>query len=162
MLGLAAAAACGTGVAVAHASNARVAAATPRCERRELRLSRPQTNGAAGTRSLIFTFTNRGSATCSLFGYPGMRILNKHRRRMPTTVTRVTAPEHSVLMTPGAKSSFLARYSDVPTGSEKCPRSAYVAVWPPNDFKTLTVALDATICGGRIRVWPVVAGVQHF
>jgi hypothetical protein len=164
LLGLAVAVVCGTGVAAAHALVRGAAGSTSRCERRQLHLATPQTNGAAGTVHLIFTFKNRSGSTCRLFGYPGMRLLNRHRRRMPTTVIRVPAPEQSVLVAPGGRASFSASYSDVPTGSQKCPNATYAAVWPPNDFRTLTVAFPfpAQACGGRIHVWPVVPGKSHF
>jgi hypothetical protein len=164
LLGLTVAVVGGTGVAAAHAFGRGAAASTSRCERRQLHLATPQTNGAAGTIHLIFTFRNRSSTTCRMFGYPGMRLLNRHRRRMPTTVIREPAPEHPVLVAPGRRASFSASYSDVPTGSQKCPNAIYAAVWPPNDFRTLTVAFPfpAQVCGGRIHVWPVVPGRPHF
>jgi Protein of unknown function (DUF4232) len=162
MLGLAAAVACGTGVAVAHTLGVRATRATTRCEVRNLRLGNPQATGAAGTIRVRFVFRNVGSRTCSFFGYPGMRLLNTHHRQMPTTVTRAAATPHSLLLAPGRKASFYAQYSDVPTGSEKCPAATYAAVSPPNDYRTITATLPypATACGGRISVWPVVLGVQ--
>jgi hypothetical protein len=167
ILGLAAAVACGTGVAAAHTQSAATASNTPRCEVRNLKLAPPQSNGAAGSIGLLFTFTNRGPATCRMFGFPGMRLLNRHRNAMSTTVIRGTStvvpfePENAVLVAPGRRASFFAGYSDVPTGHQTCPRSAYAQVTPPNDFKQLTVALSATACGGVITVSPVVPGVPR-
>jgi hypothetical protein len=161
LAGLVVAAMWGAGIAQAHASGR---AATARCERRQLHLATPRTNGAAGTIHLIFTFRNRSATTCTMFGYPGMRLLNKHHRAMPTTVIREPATEQSVLVAPGGRASFAASYSDVPTGSQRCPAATYAAVWPPNDFRTLTVAFPfpAQVCGGGMHVWPVVPGRSHF
>jgi Protein of unknown function (DUF4232) len=167
ILGLAAAVACGTGVAAAHTLSAGAAGTTPRCEVRNLRLAAPRSDGAAGSIGLRFTFRNRGPATCRLYGFPGMRLENAHRKAMSTTVIRGTStvvpfePENAVLVAPGGRASFFAGYSDVPTGSQTCPRSAYIQVTPPNDYKQLTVPLSATACGGVITVSPVVPGVPQ-
>lgn len=167
ILGLAVAAACGTGVAAAHTLGAAAATATPRCEVRNLKLAPPRSSGAAGSIGLLFTFTNNGRTTCHIFGFPGMRLENKHHRAMSTTVIRGTSvvvpfePENTVRIAPGRRASFFAGYSDVPTGNEKCPTSAYVQVTPPNDYRQLTVAMGATACGGRITVSPVVPGVPR-
>jgi Protein of unknown function (DUF4232) len=162
VLGLAAAVACGTGVAAAHTLGTHAAAATPRCLHRNLRLAAPQSNGAAGTIRLRFVFRNVGSATCSFFGYPGMQLVNKHGHKLATTVVRAPATPHTVLVAPGRRASFYAKYSDVPTGSQTCPVAASAQVWPPNDFQTLSAKLPfpAQVCGGRITVYPVVGGVE--
>ena len=160
-LAFAAAVACGTGAAAAHTLGTHAAAATPRCLHRNLRLAAPQSNGAAGTIRLRFVFRNVGSATCSFFGYPGMQLVNRHGHKLPTTVIRAPATPHTVLVAPGRRASFYAKYSDVPTGSETCPAATSALVWPPNDFQTLAArfAFAARACGGRITVYPVVGGV---
>jgi Protein of unknown function (DUF4232) len=162
VLGLAAAVACGTGAAAAHTLGAQTAAATPRCLHRNLRLAAPQSNGAAGTIRLRFVLRNVGTTTCSFFGYPGMRLVNKHGHKLPTTVIRAPATPQTVLVAPGRRASFYAKYSDVPTGSETCPLATSALVWPPNDFRTLSAkfSFPAQACGGRITVYPVVGGVE--
>jgi Protein of unknown function (DUF4232) len=162
VLGLAAAVACGTGAAAAHTLGTHTADATPRCLHRNLRLAAPQANGAAGTIRLRFIFRNVGGATCSFFGYPGMQLLNKHGHKLPTTVIRAPATPHTVLVAPGRRASFYAKYSDVPTSGETCPLAASAQVWPPNDFQTLsaTFPFPAQVCGGRMTTYPVVGGVE--
>jgi hypothetical protein len=162
VLGLAAAVAGGTGAAAAHTLGTHTAAATPRCLHRNLRLAAPQSNGAAGTIRLRFVFRNVGSATCSFFGYPGMQLVNTHGHKLPTTVVRAPATPHTVLVAPGRRASFYAKYSDVPTGSQTCPVATSALVWPPNDFQTLSAKFPfaAQVCGGRITVYPVVGGVE--
>jgi Protein of unknown function (DUF4232) len=161
-LGSAAAVACGTGVAAAQALDTHAVAATPRCLHRNLRLAAPQSNGAAGTIRLRFVFRNAGAATCFFFGYPGMQLVNKHGHKLPTTVIRAPATPHTVLVAPGGRASFYAKYSDVPTGSETCPAATSALVWPPNDFRTLAAKFPfaARACGGRVTVYPVVGGVE--
>jgi hypothetical protein len=162
LLGLATAVVCGTGAAAAHTLGRHTAGPTPRCLHRNLRLTPPQSNGAAGTIRLRFVFRNVGSATCSFFGYPGMRLVNKHGHKLPTTVIRAPATPQTVLVAPGRRASFYARYSDVPTGTETCPAATSALGWPPNDYRTLAARFPfpAQACGGRITVLPVVGGVQ--
>jgi hypothetical protein len=154
------------GVGVARAG-ATAHAATHRCERRQLSLAPPSSNGAAGSVGLRFTFTNTSATACHLFGFPGMRLLS-HGRALPTTVIRGTSnvvpfePENRVTLAPGGRASFFAGYSDVPTGSQSCPTSTGANVWAPNDFRSIHVRFAAQACGGRITVSPVVPGKPSF
>jgi Protein of unknown function (DUF4232) len=154
------------GVGVAHAG-ATPHAATHRCDRRQLSLAPPSSNGAAGSVGLRFTFRNTSATACHLFGFPGIRLLS-HGRALPTTVIRGTSnvvpfePENRVTLAPGGRASFFAGYSDVPTGSQKCPTSTGADVWAPNDFRSIHVRFPAQACGGRVTVSPVVPGRPAF
>src|SRR3954447_25911010 len=116
------------GVARAGAASHAAAATTQRCLRRQLTLAPPTSNGALGSVGLRFTFTNRSSTTCRLYGFPGIRLL-RHGRALPTTVIRGTSnvvppePERTVALAPGRRASFFAGYSAVPTGNQRCPSS---------------------------------------
>jgi hypothetical protein len=155
------------GVGVARAGATPHAAATHRCERRQLSLAPPSSNGAAGSVGLRFTFRNTSATACHLFGFPGIRLLS-HGRALPTTVIRGTSnvvpfePENRVTLAPGGRASFFAGYSDVPTGSQKCPTSTGANVWAPNDFRSIHVRFPAQACGGRVTVSPVVPGRPAF
>jgi hypothetical protein len=154
------------GVGVARAG-ATTHAATHRCDRRQLSLAPPSSNGAAGSVGLRFTFRNTSATACHLFGFPGIRLLS-HGRALPTTVIRGTSnvvpfePENTVTLAPGGRASFFAGYSDVPTGSQKCPTSTGANVWAPNDFRSIHVRFPAQACGGRVTVSPVVPGRPAF
>jgi hypothetical protein len=154
------------GVGVARAG-ATTHAATHRCDRRQLSLAPPSSNGAAGSVGLRFTFRNTSATACHLFGFPGIRLLS-HGRALPTTVIRGTSnvvpfePENTVTLAPGGRASFFAGYSDVPTGSQKCPTSTGADVWAPNDFRSIHVRFPAQACGGRVTVSPVVPGRPAF
>jgi len=155
--------AAGAGVARAGAAS-HAAAATHRCERRQLSLAPPASNGALGSIGLRFTFTNTSATACHLFGFPGIRLRHRDGRPLPTTVVRGTnvvvpfEPERTVTLAPGGRASFFAGYSDVPTGNQRCPSSSLAQVWAPNDFRSSTVPMRATACGGVITVSPVVPG----
>jgi hypothetical protein len=159
--------AAGVGVARAGATPHAAAGATHRCERRQLSLAPPSSNGALGSVGLRFTFRNTSATACHLFGFPGIRLLS-HGRALPTTVIRGTSnvvpfePENRVTLAPGGRASFFAGYSDVPTGSQRCPASTGANVWAPNDFHSIHVRFPAQACGGRVTVSPVVPGRPAF
>ena len=138
--------------------------APARCLVSHLSLAQPTMNGAAGSIGLRFTFTNRASASCTLYGYPGMGRLNADHQVIPTTVVRGTStvvpaePERTVVLAPGGHASFFAGYSDVPGGAA-CPKSSYLQVTPPNAFDHFTLPVSADVCRKTITVSPVVAGV---
>jgi hypothetical protein len=155
------------GVARAGAAPHGASATTHRCLRRQLTLAPPSSNGAMGSVGLRFTFRNRSSTACHLFGFPGMR-LRSHGRALHTTVIRGSSnvvpaePENIVTLVPGGRASFFAGYSDVPTGNQRCPISTGADVWAPNDFRSIRVHFPASACGGRITVSPVVPGRPAF
>jgi Protein of unknown function (DUF4232) len=162
MVAVAVVAACGAGAAVAHTLDAQTTGSAPRCLFRNLRLPPPQSSEAAGTTRVRYIFWNVGPATCSFFGYPGMSLVNKYGRPMQTRVIRAPATAFTVLVRPGGRASFYARYSDVPRNAETCPAARAALVWPPNDYQAMTAKFPspARACGGRITVLPVVGGVQ--
>lgn len=140
------------------------AASVPRCRQAQLGLAQPQSTGAAGSVRLRIVFTNVSTATCKLFGFAGMQLLNARQQPLPTYVQRGSSgvvpaePEADVVMTPGQHGSFYAGYSDVPVGAQACKVSTSVEVTPPNDAKHFTLRLAIAPCGGLLTLSPVVHG----
>lgn len=134
----------------------------PRCTVSQLSVRQTSSNGAAGSIGLTYAFTNISRSTCSLFGYPGMLMLNASGKPLPTTVVRapsVVVPsvaEHTVVLAPNAIASFYAGYSDVSASS--CPQASRLEVTPPNDYDHLVISTAIAPCRGRINVSPVFAG----
>jgi hypothetical protein len=145
-------------------------ATTAMCQSTQLSVSPMQGSGAAGTIEMSVVLTNRGSSTCSLFGYPGMQLLDASGANLPTNVIRGGGPlfpvaaanqaPKTVLIAPGASGSFGLSYSDVPVGNEtSCPTSANAEITPPGNTSSVTVALAIAPCGGgTVHVSPVYAG----
>ena len=151
----AAAAAIGVATALAGAATANAGTA-PRCRIHQLSLARPRSSGAAGSIRLRFVFTNSSSSTCSLFGFPGMNMLNKHHQPIHTRVIRGTSvavppePEKRVVMTPGQHGSFYAGYSDIPTGTQRCRTSQ---TSPPHRTRAIAIPSIAS-SSFRLRTSP--------
>ncbi|NNN22315.1 MAG: DUF4232 domain-containing protein [Acidimicrobiales bacterium] len=138
-----------------------------RCTRGNLSAAKGSSQGAAGTIAAEITFTNVGTSTCTLDGYPGLQLLSSTGAALPTNVVRGGAagasvtPSNIALVTNG-KASFVLSFSDVPTGNQTtCPNSAQVEITPPNDFGYLTIPLVISPCdSGKINVSAVFAGTQ--
>jgi hypothetical protein len=117
------------------------------------------TDGAAGSIALHFTLTNRSTGTCSLYGYPGLGMLDAAGHALTTTVLRspsVVVPqiaERLVVLHPGDQARFDAGYSDV--DPQPCLKAANMEVTPPNAYNHLVIAAAIAPCGGIIHVSPV-------
>ncbi len=129
-----------------------------------------QGDGAAGTIYQTVNFTNTGTTTCTLKGYPGMQLYGSGGATIPTTVVRglgansggtpaAAAPPALVTLAPKVAAQFTLRFEDVPVDNESsCPMSATAAVTPPNLFTSLSVALAIAPCNhGTVNVSPVYA-----
>jgi len=115
---------------------------------------------------LVYGFRNVSSTPCSLFGYPGLQMLDVSNHPLPTTVQRggsstfpSTSPQ-TVVLQPASSAGFYLSYEDVPVGSEtSCPTSATLEITPPNDFHPLVISDQIAPCsGGLISVSPVHPG----
>ena len=147
---------------------ATVPASGQSCTSAELSVSLGQATAAAGSRGQRLTITDTASSTCTLYGYPGMLMLDSSGNPLPTHVIRVgTSPEKVITLAPGEKASFLAYWPD-PTGypNEQCPTSSRVEITPPNAYQSVTIVWHITPYGGttqnlrcgQITVSPVEAG----
>lgn len=108
-------------------------------------------SGAAGTVELTFSLTNTSSATCAMYGYPGMLLLGPGGAAQPTTVVRGgglafenVAPT-AVTLAPGKVAYFNVGYSDVVSGNTGCSSATATEVTPPTDTAHAVVAVKPTI-----------------
>jgi hypothetical protein len=132
------------------------------CVRKQLRVRSNGEDGAAGTIHGAWVFTNRSGTACTLYGYPDMQLYGHGGRPIPTTVKRSLPPGPAhVALAPGASATFLSRYTDVPSGSQKCPTSAVVRITAPHVSRGLFIPAKLQACGGVVNVSAVEAGVHH-
>jgi len=138
-----------------------------RCRSANLALTMGSQSAAAGSASAVFVLTNEGSSSCSLYGYPGMQMLDASGQPIPTIVVRgggdaaTRAKPSSVVLQPQAQASFVAYWGEVPVGAEtSCPASAKLEVTAPDDYHYLVIAATLAPCSsGTINVSPVQSGV---
>ena len=143
------------------------------CTAAQLSIQVGAPNGAAGSVGYTNDFKNISATTCTLYGYPGLQMLNSSGQPIATDVIRGTSvtvpsvPEKLITLVPGARADFdMGFASATGYGNAKCPTSARVEFTAPNDFQSLTVALaiqpyggpsTAQLHCGQITVSPVYA-----
>ncbi len=145
-------------IAVLHA----VHRTTPTCARRQLSVRDNGSEGAAGTIHGAWVFTNRSATACRLSGYPSVQLYGRGGRPIHTTVRRNLPPTPTQMtLAPGASATFLSRYSDVVSGSDRCPTSSVIGMTPPHAGASLFIPAELQACGGVVHVSAVRAGVHH-
>lgn len=150
----------------ATSTSSTTASGPPGCQVSQLSIVPQQGSGAAGQIELAMTMTNVSSNTCTLYGYPGLQMLDASGQPLPTNVVRggttfgtpvANQPPAEVVLTSQHTAAFTLHYEDVPVGNEtSCPTSSKVEVTPPNDVDHAVVDLAITPCNaGTIHVSPV-------
>ena len=147
------------------ATAAQAGSTTQVCKASQLRANRLDSSGAAGTIVFSVTLRNTGAA-CALKGYAGLR-LTKRTGSLPTRVVHddfgpLDQQARTILLAHNGQATILVAYSDVPTGSARCPQSTGLLIRPPGQNRWLQVAVHATACNrGTLRESPVLAGVHR-
>ena len=155
MIAAAAAALGGTSAGAALAATSTPAAAAvrlaPRCEPQNLSASLRGPQSAAGYREgVILTLTNTGQRSCSLDGYPGLGLLDRAHRAVPShtfwgpTWFDPDPGRQLIVLSPGETASAdLAWTSGALLGHAVF--AAYLIVTPPDDFGHLVIPLSRPI-----------------
>lgn len=142
-----------------------------RCRPWQLELTREESSAGAGHVGVVFQFENTSLFSCSLYGYPGMLMLDANGDPLPTNVLREGGPAITnieprlVVLVPDSSmemASFVITYANIPTGDQSheaaCPTSERLLVTPPDAFDQLVISTMISPCGGDIYTSPVVAG----
>jgi hypothetical protein len=146
----------------------------PACVSKQLAVVLGQGGVAAGSVGMVVTFKNTSDAACSLYGYPGLQMLDAAGHPIATEVIRGTSttvpsvPEEVVEVAPGSEASFDLGFPDATGyGSATCPTSSEVEFTPPNATQPITVPWKIQPYGGtsiaqlqcgQITVSPVYPG----
>lgn len=108
---------------------------------------------------MTYALTNVGSQTCTLYGYPGVAILDSAGQIVQHPAQRggIQAPTTLRLVTlaSGRQARFIVTSSDV-IPSPGCPHSftgTTLQVFPPNQRQALTVPRSGQFC--NLHVGPV-------
>jgi hypothetical protein len=135
------------------------AAAISGCPTSTLHLSFVSGQGAGGTAYLTYALTNVGRQTCTLFGYPGVSILNAagHIVQHPAQRGGIQAPNRVRLVTlaGGRQARFIVTSSDVipSPGCTHAFTGTTLQVFPPNQRQALSVPRPGQFC--NLHVGPV-------
>ena len=153
--------------------------AGPDCRIEQLSVRWTPAGVALGHAAVQFTFRNTSGASCTLFGFPGLQLLDARGASLPTYVNwghdYIVQPETPTLVTlpPDGEASFLLGYTDDPGRfGLTCPISTQVAITPPNETRSLVIPFqfagaDPDPVTGRLKcgafaVSPVYPGTSRF
>lgn len=141
-----------TGPASSAAVNPNTAAGgPPGCATRDLKATVGVAQGAAGSVYQVIDFTNIGSSTCSLYGYPGVSLAaGTPVTQVGAAASRSTSSAPSlVTLAAGATANTLVRITvaqNYPTATCKPVATTYLQIYPPNQTTPIYVAYKTTGC----------------
>jgi hypothetical protein len=106
----------------------------------------------------VIDFTNRGSTTCILYGYPGVS-LAAGTPAVPVGLPaahNTSAPARPVTLTPAGVANALLQISNAPA---RCApvRARYLIVYLPNKQGPAKLAYTAAACAKPLRIMQVAA-----
>jgi hypothetical protein len=143
-------------------------AQTARCANIQLYVTPQRSNGSAGHIAILYQIHNIGGSACSLYGYPGIQLLDRSFHDLPTfshrgalqlngrrTPTTVIVPAHG-------SAWFAVEYQDIPADNGTCEFARYLMIFPPNDYLPVVARAgqggsDVRACAGQIGLSPVTA-----
>ncbi|MGH2448899.1 MAG: DUF4232 domain-containing protein [Chloroflexota bacterium] len=153
---------------VAHSTSAAPAASgsVHRCYNIQIMVRPYRTGpGAAGHVHLLYRVHNLWGGACTLYGYPGMLLLNRYFYSLPTHVKRSSGMGQRRLVTLDSNHDgyFEVAYSDVPSGPGPCRAAPYLMITIPNaNLPIVTYSHTNHVgpnpfapCRGQIDVGPI-------
>jgi hypothetical protein len=139
------------------------ATAAPRCGALSLMADLSGASAGAGQRFVTISLTNVTRGACSLRGYPGLRLLDRRNRPLPTRIVPDRSrPVRLLVLAPGDSARSALRWSAIPLPGEPqsgpCePNPARIAIRPPGAAHSLVRPwrLGPACAHGRIEVRPL-------
>jgi hypothetical protein len=164
----AAVAATSSGTALAS-DTARVSAAVPECHAGQLGawVAIGQGNGAAGSIYYPLEFTNLGSHTCAMRGFPGVSAISRTGHQLGSPARWGGTPVRTVMLAPGATAHTILRWSDVTVttapGCDPTFATFELRVYAPGQYSATYAAFDLEACSHAgpvyLSVGPILPGV---
>jgi hypothetical protein len=147
-----------------HSSAA--AASVPSCLTSNLRITLGDGGAAAGTDFTVLDFTNSGGASCTLYGFPGVSLINSSGAQIGAAATRNPAKASTLItLAPGAEASAtlgVANAENYPATACRPTSAAQLKVFPPNQTRAIELRFTATGCAvsstRQLNVTAVTAG----
>jgi hypothetical protein len=132
------------------ASSPAATAVAAACTTANLRISLGNGGATAGTYFTLLDFTNGGSVTCTIYGFPGVSLADSSGTQIGAAATRnpsVTAT--LVTLTPGAKATArlgVVNAGNYPASACRPATAARLRVFPPNQTESVSVPFSITGC----------------
>lgn len=133
-----------------------LAAGPGECTPGDLHLGLGQGGGTAGSIYYPLQLTNISSATCTLYGYPGVAFVTAPGGSVigGPAVRNPTFPKQLVTLAPGAIAHAFLQVGiagNYPAAVCKPVTAHWLQVFPPNQYSALDVAFTAQVCTGPIQ-----------
>ena len=131
--------------------NAAGSGGAPGCATRDLKATVGIAQGAAGSVYQVIDFTNIGTASCSLYGYPGIALAGGSPvNQIGAAAARSPqAGPTLVTLTPGSVANSLLRITQAqnyPTSKCGPVPSTYLQIYPPNQTTPIYLGYKSTGC----------------
>lgn len=123
----------------------------PGCATRDLGAAVGTTQGAAGSVYQVIDFTNIGTSSCSLYGFPGVALVGgSPLAQIGAAATRSTPPGPSlVTLAPGDTANVVLRITQAenyPTSTCHPVATTFLQIYPPNQTTPIYLAYKSTGC----------------
>lgn len=139
------------GSASSAAVNQNAGGGPPGCASRDLKATVGIAQGAAGSVYQVIDFTNIGTSSCSLYGYPGVALAGGSpvtQIGAPASRSTASAPK-LVSLAAGASANALVQITDAqnyPTSRCGPTASTYLQIYPPNQTTPIYLAYKSMGC----------------
>jgi Domain of unknown function (DUF4232) len=139
------------GSASSAAVNQNTGGGPPGCASRDLKATVGIAQGAAGSVYQVIDFTNIGTSSCSLYGYPGVALAGGSpvtQIGAPAARSTASAPK-LVSLAAGASANTLLQITDAqnyPTSRCGPTASTYLQIYPPNQTTPIYLAYKSMGC----------------
>jgi hypothetical protein len=124
-----------------------------------------QEGAAAGHFYRTVDFTNISSASCTLYGYPGVSFVAAiGGNQIGAAASRSPASKRLIVLAPGKKAHALLDLLDVlnfPSSECAASDAHWIKVYPPNQFSASYVPWTAKVCSKPKPVYMSVAPVRQ-
>ncbi|MEW2546863.1 DUF4232 domain-containing protein [Streptomyces sp. NPDC047002] len=137
-------------------------AAVPTCTASGLRVSLHQNlGGGMNHQGAVIQFTNTGSSTCALLGYPGLGLEDSSHHVLASktvwgdTWYAASPAKKAVSLAPGQSAQAVAAWTHANTGTPDATHAAYLEVTPPASTAHKTLKFDQWVDGGELNITAV-------
>ncbi len=145
--------------------------AVPECTGTDIQVGKADSEGGAGTLSVVVDFTDVSGHACFLRGYPGASMLAQDGSSLLDATRTMYGPAGGasgfsspprVVLKSGGVASAVVEWSDVSDGTGSCLQAVDLGVTPPNTKQTTVFDLSgqAEVCSG-FEVHPVVPAAAN-
>ena len=132
-------------------------AAAPACPTSSLQVKLGAANGYAGGTEQPIDFTNTGSTSCTLYGYPGVSLVSGPPYTQIGLAARrsTTTPVKLITLAPGATANAMLQIVDAlnyPPSSCSPTKATYLRVYPPNQKAPVYLPAASQGCAKPVQI----------